>query len=108
TYATGVLSGSTTYYWRIVPRNAVGPATGCINWSFVTAAGAPANDNCASAIAIASLPYTSAVINNALATDDYSALSSCDGPYKNVWWTVTGICGTMTAITCTGGTDFDD
>ncbi|MFN8349942.1 MAG: GEVED domain-containing protein [Flavobacteriales bacterium] len=108
TYATGVLSGSTTYYWRIVPRNAVGPATGCTNWSFVTAAGAPANDNCASAIAIASLPYTSAVINNALATDDYAALSSCDGPYKNVWWTVTGICGTMTAITCTGGTNFDD
>ncbi len=48
------------------------------------------------------------MISNAAATDDYSAASSCDGPYKNVWWTVTGICGTMTAITCTGGTDFDD
>ncbi len=107
TYATGVLSGSTTYYWRIVPRNAVGAATGCANWSFVTAAGAPSNDNCASAIAIASLPYTSAVIDNTLATDD-SPASSCDGPYKNVWWTVPGICGTMTAITCTGGTNFDN
>jgi len=108
TYATGVLSGSTTYYWRIEPRNGVGPATGCTNWNFATAAGAPANDNCANAIAIASLPYTSAVINNALATDDFSTLSACDGPYKNVWWTVTGICGTMTAITCTGGTNFDN
>jgi hypothetical protein len=108
TYATGALSGSTTYYWRIEPRNAVGPATGCTNWSFTTAAGAPSNDNCANAIAIGSLPYTSAVISNALATDDYSTLSSCDGPYKNVWWTVTGICGTMTAITCTGSTNFDD
>ncbi|MBK8340484.1 MAG: hypothetical protein IPK99_11045 [Flavobacteriales bacterium] len=107
TYATGVMSGSTTYYWRIVPRNALGAATGCTNWSFATAAGAPANDNCASAIAIGSLPYTSDVINNALATDD-APLSSCDGPYKNVWWTVQGICGTMTAITCTGSTNFDD
>ena len=67
----------------------------------------PSNDACSNAIAIASLPYTSAVIANALATDD-SPASSCDGPYKNVWWTVTGICGTMTAITCTGGTNFDD
>jgi hypothetical protein len=107
TYATGVLSGSSTYFWRIVPRNAVGAATGCTDWSFTTAAGAPANDNCASAIAIASLPYTSAVIANALATDD-SPSSTCDGPYKNVWWTVQGICGTMTAITCTGSTNFDD
>ena len=65
------------------------------------------NDACANAIAIASLPYTSAVIANALATDD-SPTSTCDGPYKNVWWTVTGICGTMTAITCTGGTNFDN
>ncbi|MEP7169538.1 MAG: GEVED domain-containing protein, partial [Bacteroidota bacterium] len=67
----------------------------------------PANDNAANAINIASLPYTSAIISNATATDDYTS-STCDGPYKNVWWTVTGICGTMTAITCTGGTNFDD
>ncbi len=67
----------------------------------------PANDNAANAINIVSLPYTSAVISNAAATDDYTS-STCDGPYKNVWWKVTGICGTMTAITCTGSTNFDD
>ena len=67
----------------------------------------PANDACANAIAIgSSLPYTSAIISNANATND-SPVSACDGPYKNVWWTVTGICGTMTANTCTGNTNFD-
>ena len=66
------------------------------------------NDNCANAIDIGtSLPYTSTPINNACATDDGPS-STCTGPYKNVWWKVTGICGTMTAKTCTGVTDFDD
>ncbi|OWY21034.1 hypothetical protein C7N43_00940, partial [Sphingobacteriales bacterium UPWRP_1] len=36
TYATGALSALTTYYWRIVPRNSGGTATGCANWSFTT------------------------------------------------------------------------
>lgn len=27
---------NTTYYWKIVPRNAVGPAVGCPVWSFTT------------------------------------------------------------------------
>ncbi|MBK9759360.1 MAG: HYR domain-containing protein [Flavobacteriales bacterium] len=216
TYATGALSGGTTYYWRIVPRNAAGPATGCANWSFATAVvgctnasfypatpfAAPApgdatytittcqyqseynqmtgavagntfistagiagtyitvragavggtvvadgitplswtaaaggtyfihyntnsscgtastcmtstiqnttsNDLCGNAFNIGSLPYTSAIISNATMTDDVAA-STCDGPYKNIWWKVTGVCGTMTAITCTGGTNFDD
>jgi hypothetical protein len=66
----------------------------------------PSNDVCANAIGVISLPYTSSVISNTFATDDVPT-SSCDGPYKNVWWTVTGICGTMTANTCTGNTNFD-
>jgi len=37
TYATGALSGAATYYWKVVPRNASGAATGtCSTWSFVT------------------------------------------------------------------------
>jgi hypothetical protein len=67
---------------------------------------APANDACANAINIAALPYTSAVVSNATATDDVP-ISTCDGPYKNIWWKVTGVCGTMTANTCTGSTNFD-
>ena len=64
----------------------------------------PANDLCANAIPVTTYPYTSAVISTAAATDDYTA-STCDGPYKNVWWKVSGVCGTMTATTC--GSSFD-
>lgn len=36
-YATGTLSPSTTYYWKVVPRNACGIATGTVTtWSFTT------------------------------------------------------------------------
>lgn len=38
-YATGTLSASTTYYWKIVPKNACGVSTGSpITWSFTTSA----------------------------------------------------------------------
>ncbi|PKP05360.1 MAG: hypothetical protein CVU11_00195 [Bacteroidetes bacterium HGW-Bacteroidetes-6] len=38
TYFTGALSASTTYYWKIVPKNAVGNATGAVTWSFTSSA----------------------------------------------------------------------
>jgi len=66
----------------------------------------PANDACAAAIAIPNVPYTSPVISNSAATDDGPA-TTCDGPYKNIWWTVSGVCGSMTASTCNTGTNFD-
>ncbi|WKZ64869.1 MAG: T9SS type A sorting domain-containing protein [Flavobacteriales bacterium] len=65
----------------------------------------PANDACANAINVSSYPYASPVVNNSLATDDVPA-SVCTGPYKNVWWRVEGVCGTMTASTC-AGSNFD-
>jgi len=64
----------------------------------------PVNDACAGASNISALPYTSPVVFNTFATDDYTT-SNCDGPYKNLWWKVTGICGTLTASTC--GSSFD-
>ncbi|MFN5912278.1 MAG: T9SS type A sorting domain-containing protein, partial [Bacteroidota bacterium] len=36
TYNPGTLSASTMYYWRVVPRNSVGSASGCSTWSFTT------------------------------------------------------------------------
>ena len=36
TYATGALGANTTYYWRIVPANGSGEATGCTVRSFNT------------------------------------------------------------------------
>ena len=38
-YTTGQLIASTTYYWKVVSRNACGPATGS-TWTFTTAASA--------------------------------------------------------------------
>lgn len=34
------LTGSTTYYWQVVPKNVSGDASGCAVWSFTTAAAA--------------------------------------------------------------------
>jgi hypothetical protein len=36
TYNPGTLNPSTTYYWRVVPRNSGGIATSCETWSFTT------------------------------------------------------------------------
>ncbi|MFN5181609.1 MAG: GEVED domain-containing protein, partial [Bacteroidota bacterium] len=35
-YVPGTLISSTTYYWKIVPKNSVGDAVGCSTWSFTT------------------------------------------------------------------------
>ncbi|QBZ97668.1 GEVED domain-containing protein [Flavobacterium sangjuense] len=38
-YTTGTLLASTTYYWKIVPRNSTCPSTGtALTWSFTTSA----------------------------------------------------------------------
>jgi hypothetical protein len=51
TYSPGTLLQGTTYYWKIVPKNAVGDATGCSTWSFTTLT-PPINDNPSGAIAL--------------------------------------------------------
>ena len=38
TFSTGALSGSTTYYYKIVPKNSCGSASSCSIYSFTTAA----------------------------------------------------------------------
>ena len=35
-YTPALLAASTTYYWKVVPKNALGDATGCATWSFTT------------------------------------------------------------------------
>ena len=42
TYTPGsTMSASTAYYWKIIPRNATGSATGCSVWTFTTQAAVP-------------------------------------------------------------------
>ncbi len=36
TYNPGALTANTTYYWKIVPTNSCGDATGAATWSFIT------------------------------------------------------------------------
>jgi len=65
----------------------------------------PANNNCAAAAVIFALPaYVSG--KNPLASDDYTG-STCDGPYKNIWWRVTGTGNEIVATTCSPNTTFD-
>ncbi|MBK9146308.1 MAG: thrombospondin type 3 repeat-containing protein [Flavobacteriales bacterium] len=64
----------------------------------------PANDACAAAISIPNVPYTSPGISNSAATTD-GPVTTCDGPYNNIWWTVSGVCGPMIAYTC--GSSYD-
>jgi len=35
-YTTPILNANTQYYWKVVPRNAAGPATSCVTRSFTT------------------------------------------------------------------------
>lgn len=61
-YNLGTLSGSTQYYWKIVPVNFAGSAVGCTTWTFTTV-GNPGSI-CpgllgAGVINVASLPYAS-------------------------------------------------
>ncbi|HNQ22677.1 MAG TPA: IPT/TIG domain-containing protein [Phycisphaerae bacterium] len=69
--------------------------------------GAFAHDACASAINISSLPaYVSGKNSAPYATDDYTS-STCDGPYRNLWWKVTGTGNELVATTCSVNTTFD-
>jgi len=37
-YSTGLLAGATSYSWRVVPKNALGDAVGCSDFTFTTTA----------------------------------------------------------------------
>lgn len=108
TYTPASLSMSTTYYWRVVPRNCTGTATGCATWSFSTVV-PPANDDCANATSISSLPYSSGTQSTVNSTDDLPASTTgCGGTSaKNVWYKVTGTGCTFTASTDATATNFD-
>ena len=91
------------YFIHYNTNSSCGTASSCMT---TTVQNTTSNDLCANAFTVASLPHTSALVSNASATDDTPS-TTCSGPYKNLWWKVTGICGTMTASTCGGGTSFD-
>jgi hypothetical protein len=75
-YNVGNLLSTTTYYWRIVPTNSAGDATGCNIRNFTTAAnpGSICNSTLGTGVtAVASLPYNSGAGTTVGAVDDLTS-----------------------------------
>jgi hypothetical protein len=101
TYNPGTLSSNTTYYHKIVPRNSVGPATGCNTWSFTTLT-IPSNDNCSGATSLpcATSSLAGTTVNSVVETSPNSLYVGGYG----VWYTFTGD-GGQTTISATSSID---
>ncbi|PLX07635.1 MAG: hypothetical protein C0596_10255, partial [Marinilabiliales bacterium] len=86
-----------------------GYSSNCGNIVMTMGISPPSNDDCANAIAIGALPYSSGVQNNNCATNDIPASTSggCGTHYNNVWYTVTGTGNNITASLVNGSTNFD-
>ncbi|MDP2385538.1 MAG: GEVED domain-containing protein [Bacteroidota bacterium] len=79
TYNLGTLSATTTYYWKIVPTNSGGNATGCTVQSFVTAASP--GSICpgllgTGVVSVASLPYSSGAGTTAGSVNDLTSANT--------------------------------
>ena len=101
TYNPGTLSSNTTYYHKIVPRNSVGPATGCNTWSFTTLT-IPTNDVCSGATSLpcATSSLAGTTVNSVVETSPNSLYVGGYG----VWYTFTGD-GGSTTISATSSID---
>ncbi len=100
-------SSTTTYYVRPYSSSGCwGQASAGVT---VSVTPNPSNDNCANAVVIGSLPYSSGILNNNCATNDVPVNQDggCDDHYNNVWFRVTGTGNSITASLVNGSTDFD-
>lgn len=103
-YSAGVLAAG-TYTWLVVPKNIVGSATGCTEWSFTVNPSPSPGNVLADPIIIASLPASISGNNQPCFQSTYTgsnAQSSADVFYQFT----TGICaGTIQIGTCTASFD---
>ena len=79
-YTPSLLNANTTYYWKIIPKNVIGAATGCIERSFTTGT----NVTYCDVSTTNSGDYTSS-FSTTLATSNvsYTATSNPTGSYSN-------------------------
>jgi Secretion system C-terminal sorting domain/Cleaved Adhesin Domain len=100
TFSQGSLQPSTTYYWKVVSKNASGSAVNCSSvFSFTTALAVPANDNFANAIAISCASnYTGNTSTATLDEDSAPDGFGTDMDSPNVWYKYTGT-GTAQTVT---------
>ena len=85
TYNPGTLLSTTTYYWKVIPKNAAGDALSCSTWSFTTKAPGCLN---ASYGLYPSTTYTPA----------------CAGAVENI--TTTGYAGEYSNVSLTNGVSY--
>jgi hypothetical protein len=103
-YTPPSLLANTTYYWKIVPQNGAGSATGCPTFSFTTGNSVVSNDNCSGATALISGVTLSD--DNSCATDEAPLVTgSCwsTGNVNSLWYSINVSSGTLGVLT-TGGT----
>lgn len=89
---------STTFFWKVVPTNTLGDAEGCAEWTFTTVAPPPppANDACADAIAITTLPYSNSSDDSGATNNDGFLTGCAPGQNDGTWYTVVGDGGDIT------------
>jgi len=102
------LTQGVQYYIMLDPEVTTGGNVtfniGCPSAVVVT----PPNDNCANAINITSLPYTSPITANNNSTDDVpTSTTSCGSMGSNLWYSVDGNGTNYTVTTCNASTNFD-
>jgi hypothetical protein len=102
------LTQGVQYYIMLDPETTGGGNVtfniGCPSAVVVT----PPNDNCANAINISSLPFTSPVVSTNNSTSDVpTSTTSCGTFGANLWYSVLGNGTTYTATTCNASTNYD-
>jgi len=113
-YNLGDVNGSDDIYWKVVPTNAAGDASGCIVWKFSTAA--DPGDICTASlgtgvVTVGSLPYTQNNGTTSGAVDDLTSsnLVSCGSTSyftgeDKVWVFTPAVSGTITITLTSSGT----
>ena len=102
-YTASSLLSNTTYYWKIVPQNGAGSATGCSTYSFTTGNPIIPNDNCSGATALIS-GVTLSDDNTCAGDEPPLAAGTCwtAGAVNSLWYSINVTGGTLGILTTSG------
>ena len=101
------LNPSTTYYWKIIPKNTNGDAVGCTTWSFTTnASGCSDNDFCSGSTSVSCGGSYTGTTATATSTNDPTGTCGTDVGAAGRWYKYTGNGDVVTASLCSG-TSYD-